>query len=124
MTTSRCREDLVSSPAASCSMRSSAIVPAQLPQRVPAPVQSMTSSTEQAPSRRVSRIVASVTPVQRQTYMLSRLLILNIAFNIDMSREKGPLVRPRRTKIVLLQMRKFLIFLEKNGQKLPPVLAG
>jgi hypothetical protein len=55
--------------APSRSPTSSAIVDRQEPQRVPAPVHSMTCETEQAPSLIASRISRSQTPMQRQTYM-------------------------------------------------------
>ncbi|WP_437800286.1 MULTISPECIES: hypothetical protein [Sorangium] len=55
--------------APSRSPTSSAIVDRQEPQRVPAPVHSITCETEQAPSLIASRISRSQTPMQRQTYM-------------------------------------------------------
>lgn len=55
---------------ASSSPTSLAIVGRQEPHRVPAPVQSITCETEQAPSFIASRISRSQTPMQRHTYML------------------------------------------------------
>lgn len=49
------------------------------PQRVPAPEQRPTSVTQRTPCEARSLICRSVTPLQRQTYILK----LNVAFNSE-----------------------------------------
>jgi len=70
----------------------------QDPHWVPAPVHSITSGTEHAPSRTASLISLSVTPMQRQTYIVvfARQALLKIAFNIGSVKSEG-WGRPRRT---------------------------